>query len=254
LSGIRLRAAYSPHPFARSRIQSRNVHRKGERVASEQAVVGLDNLSVRLHCRTKPAVADSYRPGFPTVVFTSAYWKADPSYYSIAIDSTGTATYYSAPDEVTKTGVPYIVEFHASNRILRMTFNIAAHPEIFAAETDPTTSADAMPVRTLFYGGFQFHHQITYSAAPNSDVDELTSIFEEISETLEFGRRLSYFHQHDRSALDQELDLLQKSAAARRLREVDVIRPVLRRIDDDPAVEAGTRRKAEALLNSGSTK
>jgi hypothetical protein len=47
---------------------------------------------------------------FPTVIFTSVLWSADPSYYSIAVDSIGTATYQSAPESLERTGVPYTIE------------------------------------------------------------------------------------------------------------------------------------------------
>lgn len=187
---------------------------------------------------------------FPTVVFTSAFWKADPSYYSIAIDATGTATYQSVPSQVTGTGAPYTIEFRVSDRTRRMTFNIAQQAGYFSEPTSGTISSpDNAPVRTLTYGGLQFHNQFTYTTAPNGDIDELTSLFEEISETLEFGRRLGYFYLHDRGNLDRELDLMQKSSAARRLREIDAINPVLKRIASDNGLEVGTRHKAEELLN-----
>src|SRR5437764_11944317 len=46
---------------------------------------------------------------FPTVVFNSVLWSANPSSYSLAVDSTGAATYQSTQDSVDRTGVPYTV-------------------------------------------------------------------------------------------------------------------------------------------------
>jgi hypothetical protein len=187
---------------------------------------------------------------FPTVIFTSVLWTADPSYYSLAIDSSGTATYQSAPDSIEHTGVHYTVEFQVSDRTRRTAFNVTRELDYFREPMgEALTSARNSSVRTLAYHDSQLHTQVTYGASPDSEIEELTSIFEGISETLEFGRRLTYFHEHDRSALDGELDRLQKSVDRRILRELPVIVPVLRSIASDNRVESSARDKAEALLN-----
>jgi hypothetical protein len=187
---------------------------------------------------------------FPTVVFTSVLWSADPSYYSIAIDSSGTATYQSAPDSVGKSGVPYTIEFQVSDRTRRITFNVARQLNYFADQPQAAVnSAQNGSVRTLSYHDSNFHHQMTYSSSSDSNVLELTTVFEEISVTLEFGRRLGYFHQHNVSNLDSELARLQTHTDGRSLRELPAIYSVLRSIASDPAVAAGARQKAEALLH-----
>ncbi len=186
---------------------------------------------------------------FPTVIFTSVLWAADPSYYSIAIDATGTATYQSAPNSIGKTGVPYTLEFQVSDRTRRVTFNVARQLDYFGDKAQQSvTSPQASSVRTLAYHDSTIRHQITYSSSSNSEIDELTSVFEEISATLEFGRRLAYFQQHDRNRLDGEVDRLQANASRRSVRELQVIAPVLRSIASDARLETGLRQKAEALL------
>jgi len=186
---------------------------------------------------------------FPTVVFTSVLWAADPSYYSIAIDATGTATYQSAPDSIGKTGVPYTLEFQVSDRTRRVTFNVARQLDYFGDKAQQSvTSPQAGSVRTLAYHDSTIRHQITYSSSSDSEIDELTSVFEEISATLEFGRRLANFQQHDHNRLDGELDRLQANASRRGVRELQVIAPVLRSIASEARLEIGLRQKAEAVL------
>ena len=187
---------------------------------------------------------------FPTVVFTSVLWSADPSYYSIAIDSSGTATYQSAPESIEKTGVPYTIEFQVSDRTRRITFNVARQLDYFGVQPQaPVNSAQNSSVRTLAYHDSNFNNRITYSSSSDSEILELTTVFEEISGTLEFGRRLAYFHQHDISRLDGELDRLQTHADGRSLREFQAIAPILRSISSDQALATGPRQKANALLN-----
>src|SRR5215468_7942371 len=71
---------------------------------------------------------------FPTVIFTSALWSADPGYYSIAVDAAGTATYQSAPESLERTGVPYTIEFHVSDRTRRTIFNVVRQLDFFRGE------------------------------------------------------------------------------------------------------------------------
>ena len=186
------------------------------------------------------------------MIFTSVLWTADPSYYSIAIDASGTATYQSAPDSIEHTGVPYTVEFQVSDRTRRTAFNVTRQLDYFREQAgESLSSARNSSVRTLTYHDSQFHNQVTYSASPDSEIEELTSVFEGISETLEFGRRLAYFHKNDNSALDAELDRLQTRSADRRtLREFSAIAPILRSIVSDNRLETAPRHKAEAILNA----
>jgi len=187
---------------------------------------------------------------FPTVVFTSVLWSADPSYYSIAIDASGTATYASAPDSIGKSGVPYTIEFQVSDRTRRITFNVARQLGYFGQQPQaPLNSAQNSSVRTLAYHDSNFHNQITYSSSSDSEIQELTTVFEEISATLEFGRRLAHFHQHDINRLEGELDRLQTHADGRSMREFQAIGPIIRSIASDQALPGGPRRKADALLN-----
>ena len=97
-----------------------------------------------------PQVRPDSGSKFPTVVFTSVLWSAEPSYYSVAIDAGGTATYQSAPDTVTHTGVPYTIEFQVSDRTRRTTFNVTRQLNYFAdMGTQSIGAAENVPVRTL---------------------------------------------------------------------------------------------------------
>ena len=213
-------------------------------------LVGILLLAVVCSFGQNPQLHSRSGSTFPTVIFTSVLWSADPSYYSLAIDSTGTATYQSAPDSIEHTGVPYTVEFQVSDRTRRVAFTVTRELDFFREPAgEALTSAQNSSVRTLAYHDSQLHTQVTYSASPDSEIEELTAIFEGISETLEFGRRLAYFHEHERSALGGELDRLQASADRRTLRELPLIASVLRSIAADNRVESASRQKAEALLD-----
>lgn len=186
---------------------------------------------------------------FPTLVFTSVLWTADPPYYSVAIDSTGTATYQSAPNSAERTGVPYSVEFAISERTRRSAFNVAHELNFFNAEIPVTTGSPQQTyVHTLAYHYGQTRYQITYAGSPNTDIQELTSVFEELSETLEFGRRLHWLYEHDRSALAPELEKLQVSAEQHHLRELQALTTILSSIVADGSIDVTARQRAQWLL------
>jgi hypothetical protein len=186
---------------------------------------------------------------FPTIVFYWVQWRAQPSYYSIAIDSTGASTYQSAPISDERNGVPYTMEFQASDRTLRTTFNLARRLEFFTQALDlQLTSPANSAVQTLAFEDGETRHQITYSASADADVQELTSVFEEISETLEFGRRLAYSRQHEPARLRAELGDLENKAKRHLLRELQALEPVLRSIASDTTLEAGARQRARQLI------
>lgn len=186
---------------------------------------------------------------FPTVVFTSVLWSANPPYYSLAIDSTGASTYQSAPNSTDSTGVPYTVTFQANDSTRRTAFNVIQELDFLRGDFAVSQgSPETKAVCTLSYHDLTFNNQLIYSETSDSEIRELTSIFEEVSATLEFGRRLAYFHQNDKNALDGELAAMQKDAERHNLRELQVVASVLRSIASDASVISHARQEAEAIL------
>lgn len=188
---------------------------------------------------------------FPTVVFTSVLWNAHPPYYTIAVDSIGSATYQSSPNSVDSTGVPYTLVFQANDSTRRMIFNVARNLDYFGDDIPvKVNSPQSGPIRTLAYRDLTFNNLITYSECSNSEIDELTSIFEEVSATAEFGRILTYLRQNDKDGVAAELATMQKEAERHHLRELQAIAPVLRSIASDNKSSEDARTRARALLTS----
>jgi hypothetical protein len=186
---------------------------------------------------------------FPTVVFSSVLWNANPASYSIAVDATGTATYQSTQDSVDRTGVPYTIEFQTSDATRRITFNIARELNLFSGDFQVSLgSPQTMAVRTLAYHDITLNNHITYSDSTDSQIQELTSVFEEISATFEFARRLGYLHQHDKERLEPELTRMQASAERHMLRELQAVTPALKSIALDKSLSDSVRKQAEAIL------
>ena len=186
---------------------------------------------------------------FPTVVFSSVLWNANPASFSIAVDATGAATYQSTQDSVERTGVPYTIEFQTTDATRRITFNITRELNLFNGDFPvKLDSPEVAPVRTLAYHDITFDNHITYSDSTDTQIQELTSVFEEISATFEFARRLGYLHQHDRERLEPELSRMQASAERHMLRELQAVTPALKSIALDNSLSESVRKQAQAIL------
>jgi hypothetical protein len=186
---------------------------------------------------------------FATVVFSSVLWNANPASYSIAVDATGAATYQSTQDSVDRTGVPYSIEFQTTDATRRIAFNIARQLNLFSGDFPVSLgSPQTTPVRTLAYHDITLNNHITYSDSTDSQIQELNSVFEEISATFEFARRLGYLHQHDKERLEPELTRMQASAERHRLRELQAVTPALKSIALDSSLSESVRKQAQAIL------
>jgi hypothetical protein len=186
---------------------------------------------------------------FPTVIFNAVRWNADPAYYSIAIDATGTATYLSAPEGLDQTGTPYTTEFQVSDRTRRIVLNLAQKLNYFAGSYgELQSSPETHNVYTLAYRYGSVNNQYTYSTSSDADIEELTSVFEELSQTFEFGRKLSDDELHNRRAVGPQLDAMKAKADRHALRDLPALVPILRNLAADTSVDAAARKQASSLI------
>ncbi len=186
---------------------------------------------------------------FPTVIFNAVRWNADPSYYSIAIDATGTATYLCAPEGLEKTGSPFTTEFQVSDRTRRIVLNLAQKLDYFAGNYgDLQSSPETHSVYTLAYRYGSVNNQYTYSRSSDADIEELTSVLEEVSQTFEYGRKLSESELHNHRAIGPQLDAMKSKADRHALRDLPALLPILRNVAADPSLDVDTRKQATALI------
>lgn len=185
---------------------------------------------------------------FPTVVFSCSRRQANPPYYSIAVDSTGNATYQSLPTSVTQTDLPYTVEFFASNHTRTEIFRIAETLHFFEDHIKDSTSAGA--THSLAFINGNVRNQIKYHEASDPQVLALTSLFEKISNTLEFGRRLNIMEQSNPGGIEAELQQMMRMMQAQQVAEIQAVTPVLQRIEADSNVSEAGRQRASSILAS----
>jgi hypothetical protein len=192
----------------------------------------------------------------PTITFTLDFPNSDPSHYVISVASDGHASYVGngrfapKPSEVDD-GDPEAeqLEFTVSPSLATKIFDLAKRTHYFQREIDSKKRNIASTgAKTLTYKDGQRSTQANYNYSPLSEVQELTHIFQGLSSTLEFGRRLNYFYRHQKLALDQELKRMEDFAKGGNLQGVSSVAPILRKIADDKSVINVVRARALRLL------
>ena len=79
-------------------------------------------------------------------------------------------------------------------------------------------------------------------------VQQITQLFQSLSLTLEFGRRLQYFHHYQKLALDEELKRMEEAANGQGLEEVSAVVPILQAIASDTTVINPVRARAQRMM------
>ncbi len=193
-----------------------------------------------------PALPPDAAP--PIVTFTQAWPQATPPFYSISVESTGRTSYYSAPSSPSS-GDPYTLKFTMSEEMRTRVFDIAKQLNYFRGSFDYRKSKIAFTgTKTLKFINGEQKNQTSYNWSDNLAVQQLTKLFQDISETVELGRVISEKYRFDKLGMDAEMKKLEQAAKDDRVAELQSIQPLLSRIAKDSSLMNITRHRAEVLL------
>lgn len=206
-----------------------------------------------------------------TITFTLSWPAQHPSDYSVMIHRDGKAEYVSADKELTppqQENAPvesnaeqnaqsqdaasqdaFRKEFVAGDALRQKVFDLAERANFFDGQFDFTKHAVAQTgKKTLKYDDANRHNSTTYNYSEDPSIDELTSIFQGISTTIEGGRRLEFDRRFQKLQLDEDLKNLEDLANDGRLQEVQVIAPILQRLAADRTVLHIAQERAQRIL------
>jgi hypothetical protein len=193
-------------------------------------------------------------PPVPTITFDNYWQAARPQNVTITVKSDGPTTYLSRNPDVPAGSdraqdPDYHVDFTMSAANRNKIFQLAEKANYFHGDFDFRKHAMANTGRkTLTYADVQRHFQTVYNYSDNKAIEEITAIFQNISTTMEHGRKLAFLHKYDRLGLDAEMKATESDARNHQLAEVQAIAPVLQSIADDPAVLNIARQSARKVL------
>jgi hypothetical protein len=193
----------------------------------------------------------SDRAGSSTVSFTLDFPGANPSHYEIQVASDGHGS-YSSNGQLTsdsQAADPVTLQFSLSDKVRQQIFDLSKRAQYFTGKVDSGRKNIANTgMKTLIYNDGKRTTQATYNYSLMPAIEQLTDLFQSLSTTLEFGRRLTFFHKYQKLALDDDLKRMEELAKTNSLGDVQAIAPVLESIGKDPTVMNITRARALRLL------
>lgn len=217
------------------------------------------SLSALLFAQTHGAASPA------TVSFTLDFPQSIPDHYSIVVDSSGTANYTSgtakAASDSTSDGEttsdsdqPYHYSLTISPATRDHIFDLAARANFFSGDIDyKKHNIASTGEKTLSYKDDHRNTRAQYNYTTDPAVQELTSLFQRLSATLEYGRHLDEAFHYQKLALDEQLKSMEQQADQNGLVEIQAVAPILKKIADDSSVINVTRARAQRLLAKAAT-
>jgi hypothetical protein len=198
-----------------------------------------------------PAHSQTDAPIPAVVTFALDFPTSQPERYSIRVPSDGSAHYRSTGRRTADSDGTdnFDLDFTLSGQTRQRILGLAEKAGYFQKDIDSHHNNLAFTgKKTLGYRDGQRSGVCTYNYSPNPAVQELTSLMQNLSATLEFGHRLQYDLRYQKLALDEELKHMEDLASRNELVEVTTIQPILDQIIANQSVINVTRARAQRLL------
>jgi hypothetical protein len=194
-------------------------------------------------------------PAAGSITFDRVWEAYTPQQVTITVSADGHAKYVShtaakPPDEVDD----YQTEFTVSPSCRDKLFSNAREASYFDGDfTFKKHAVAGTGKKTLTYTDPARHFKTAYDYSENKAVMEITSIFQGISNTIEYGRKLQFKHRFDKLGLEDELRGMESAAESHNLAQLQLIAPTLESILEDASVLNIARQRAKRLLAKASS-
>ena len=186
-----------------------------------------------------------------TITFSLDFPNSSPEHYSIAVQSDGRAHYESSGKLSADSDIrdDYQTDFTFSDSIRAHIFELASQAHYFTGKVDSGNKKLAFTgKKTLIYADGQRNSSADYNYSQQAPIQQLTNLFQSVAATMEFGRRLTYFHRYQKLALDDELKRMEDEAQRGQLAELQAVSPVLESIYEDGSVINVVRARAHRIV------
>ena len=196
----------------------------------------------------------SFAADSATVTFSLDFPNSSPEHYSISVQADGQARYESSGKISNDSNVrdEYQTDFTLSNSARVHIFGLAAQAHYFSGKVDSGNKKLAFTgAKKLVYKDGQRNSSADYNFSKEPAVQALTTLFQSVAATLEFGRRLTYYHRYQKLALDDELKRMEDDAKAGTLAELQAVTPILLAIYEDSSVMNVVRARAQRVMALG---
>lgn len=191
-----------------------------------------------------------------SISFSLDFPQSSPEHYQISVQSDGHAHYESAGKISADSDArdDYETDFIFSDANRTRIFELTAQARYFSGKVDSGNKKVAFTgAKKLVYKDAQRNTSAEYNYSSQPAVQQLTTLFQSVAATLEFGRRLTYFHHYQKLALDDELKHMEDEARSGDLGELGAVSPILQQIYDDNSVMNVVRARARRIMDMGAT-
>jgi hypothetical protein len=187
-----------------------------------------------------------------TVTFSLNFPNSDPEHYSISVTSDGHA-HYECSARISRESEDrenYDTNFDFADATRARVFALAAQAHYFSGKIDSGNKKLAFTgAKKLVYTDGQRNSSADYNYSSVPAVQQLTTLFQSVASTMEFGRRIVYYHRYQKLALDDELKRMEDQAQRGDLAEVQAVKPVLEQLYDDNSVMNVVRARARRIID-----
>ena len=192
-------------------------------------------------------------PTVPTITYDRVWEAYTPQNITFTVQSTGSTHYISRNPFKTpaerETDPDYTLEFTMSSATRDKLFRDAKEANYFHGDfTYKKHAVSSTGKKTVTYADQSRHFETTYDYTENKEIQEITNIFQGISNTLEHGRKMQFLRRFDRLGLEAELKGMEDLEESNFLAELQLIAPTLENIANDPAILNIARQRARRLL------
>jgi hypothetical protein len=187
-----------------------------------------------------------------TIQFKLEFLHSNPEHYEITVQSDGHAT-YTSDGELGSGATPDTTrfEFAISQKTQQDLFDLAKAANYFTGKVDSgNTKIAHMGTKTLIYKDDSHDTSAIYNYSMDPSVQQITTILQNLSTVLEYGRRLTWFRKYQKLALEDDLKQMEERQRDNNLGDVRAIAPILKQVAYDQSVMRMTRARAIRLLDA----
>jgi hypothetical protein len=140
------------------------------------------------------------------------------------------------------------MDFTASEGTKLRVFELARSVNYFQGEFEYKGNIAKTGTKTLTYRKGKNESQLVINYSSNSQLMQLISMFQNISNTMELGRKLAFQIRFDKLGVDATLKRMEDLDKQGLLLELQAIEPVLKQIATDRSFMNIARQRAQRLL------
>jgi hypothetical protein len=200
--------------------------------------------------QTPPAQKVDQTSASPTITFDRMWEDITPQSITITMSADGAAKYHShnpgkTGDDIDEFETDFTISPRCRDKILRYAKEANYFNGDFTFKKHVVASTGK---KTLMYADSAQHFNTTYDYSENKAIQEITNIFQGISNTIEHGRKLQFLRRFDKLGLEEELKAMEDAAGSHSLAQLQLIAPMLESIAQDHSILNIARERAQKLL------